>query len=68
MTQRAQQVLKKRNEKRRRETPEFADRDPLAELTDLSSYLLYSEGVRGLRMEHNCFVAELTIRDKKGEL
>ena len=29
MTQRAQQVLKKRNEKRRRETPEFADRDPL---------------------------------------
>ena len=67
MTHRAQLIQKKRNDRARRETPEFADRDPLAELTALASYLLYSEGLKAMEMENDCFMARLEIR-KKGDL
>ena len=39
----------------------------MAELTALASYLLYSEGLKAMEMENNCFMARLEIR-KKGDL
>ena len=42
-----------------------AERDALTELTKLSAYLLYSEGVIEVKVENQCFVARLEIHEKK---